>query len=328
MEANDSTGERETGFGGLCTTCSAAPTCRLPRDPAQPVIECEEFDRMRSAPGIDEILERHRETKGGLISILQDVQGRYGYLPGPALRAVSERTGRSLVDVYGVASFYRAFSLKPRGKHLVCVCTGTACHVRGAPMLAEEFERQLRIGRGETTADREFTLETVACLGACALGPIVVTDGEYHAQAGTAQVRKILRRVRDGRDARELRADPRIFPVDLSCPHCNHRLMDAAHPIDGHPSVRVTASCGGKHGWLRLSSLYGSYAIESEHEIPLEAVVDFFCPHCHAELRGASRCPDCGARTVRMIVRGGGTVQICSRRGCKAHMLDFGGVDL
>ena len=328
MDTNDRVEEAGTNYGGLCIRCSAAATCNLPRDPARPVLECEEFDGIQSVAGIDQILARHRGARGDLISILQDVQGRYGYLPPRALQAVAERTGRSLVDVYGVASFYRAFSLKPRGKHLVCVCTGTACHVRGAPMIAEEFERQLGVRVGENTTDREFTLETVNCLGACALGPIVVTDGQYHAKVGTAGVKKILQRARGGRDLEDLKGDARIFPIDVSCPRCNHRLMDAAVPIDGYPCIRVTVAFGGQHGRLRLSSLYGSYNIECEHEIPLNAIVDFFCPHCHAELRGASPCADCGAPTVPMIVRGGGVVQICSRRGCKAHMLDFDGIVL
>ena len=230
------------------------------------------------------------------------------------------------MDVYGVASFYRAFSLKPRGKHLLCVCTGTACHVRGAPMIAEEFERQLGVRVGENTADGEFTLETVNCLGACALGPIVVADGQYHAKVATAGVKKILKGARGDGDLDGLRRTTHGSSIDVSCPRCNHRLMDVGHPIDGYPSVRITVAVGGQHGWLRLSSLYGSYAVESEHEIPMRAVADFFCPHCHGELRVASPCMDCGAPTVPMIVRAGGVVQICSRRGCKAHMLDFDGI--
>ncbi len=101
--------------------------------------------------------------------------------------------------------------------------------------------------------------------------------------------------------------------------------MDPEHSIEGHPSVRVTISFGRKHGWLRLSSLYGSYTIESEHEIPADTVAHFFCPHCHAELAGATDCPACAAPMVPLIVRGGGMVQICSRRGCRSHMLDVTG---
>jgi NADH-quinone oxidoreductase subunit E len=103
-----------------------------------------------------------------------------------------------MVDIYGVARFYRSFSLKPRGKHLICACLGTACHVRGAPSVVEEFERQLNIKAGQTTADKEFTLETVNCLGACALGPIVVVDNHYFSNVDMAKVKHILEKVRVG----------------------------------------------------------------------------------------------------------------------------------
>jgi hypothetical protein len=101
--------------------------------------------------------------------------------------------------------------------------------------------------------------------------------------------------------------------------------MDSEHLIDGYPSVRVTQSFGHTHGWLRLSSLYGSYNVESEYEIPKDTVVNFFCSYCHAELRAATVCPECQAPMVPMIIHGGGIVLICSRRGCKGHMLDLGG---
>lgn len=271
------------------------------------------------------IIDKHRGRGDGLISVLEEIQSKYSYLPTDALKLVAERTGRSPVDVYGVATFYKSFSLKPRGKHLCSVCLGTACHVRGGQVIAQEFERQLEVKAGETTPDNEFTLETVACLGACALGPIVVVDGHYFSKVNTAKVRSILKRARRGLDKVEIKSDRRIFPVSVSCPRCNHSLMDPNHPIDEVPSVRVTAAFDGQHGWLRLSSLYGSPALESEHDIPVDTVVDFFCPHCHAELRGASNCPECGAPMVAMIVRAGGIVQVCARRGCKGHMLDLNG---
>ncbi len=272
-----------------------------------------------------DIIDSHHKKGDGLIAILEDIQNKYSYLPSDALRLVAERTNRPLVDVYGVATFYKSFSLKPRGKHVCSVCLGTACHVRGAPLVAEEFARQLKIRPGETTADNEFTLETVACLGACALGPIVVVDGHYHSNVNTAKVKSILKRAREGA-AGEGMTDQRAFPVTVACSRCNHSLMDPTHPIDGQPSVRVTVSFGGRHGWLRLSALYGSYALESEYEIPEDTIVDFFCPHCHAELTSSSRCPECGAPMVSMLVRGGGVVQICARRACPGHMLDLNGV--
>ncbi len=144
------------------------------------------------------ILAGHDGAHGALIAVLEEVQSEYGYLPEEALRAVAGQTGRSLVDIYAVATFYRSFSLNPRGRHVIYVCLGTACHVRGAPMVVEEFERRLGIKAGETTHDGEFTLDTVNCLGACALGPIVVVDGRYFSNVDTAEVKGILKDVRAG----------------------------------------------------------------------------------------------------------------------------------
>lgn len=274
---------------------------------------------------ISAIIEKSQSGGGGLIAILEEIQAKYSYLPEDVLRTVADQTGRSLVDIYAVATFYRAFSLKPRGKHLVSVCLGTACHVRGGPTIAEEVQRKLGIKSGETTEDKEFTLETVNCLGACALGPVVVVDGHYFPKVTTSKVGNILERARVGLDRVEIETDQRIFPVEVSCARCNHSLMDSRKMLDGHPSVRVTVSFGSKHGWLALSCLYGSHNVASEHPIPEDIIVHMFCPHCHAELIGGATCGECGAPMVPMVVRGGGVVQICSRRGCKGHILDLGG---
>jgi len=266
--------------------------------------------------------------KGKLISTLEEIQSKYGYLPEQELRAVAAETEHSLVDIYGVATFYRAFSLKPRGKHLVSVCLGTACHVRGGPAIAKEIGQQLGIEGGETTPDNEFTLETVNCLGACALGPVVVVDGHYFSNVKTSEVKGILAKATEGFDKLEIDTDQRVFPLEVSCARCNHSLMDARHTIDRHPIIRVTVSFGNKHGRFSLSSVYGSDKVDSEHVIPPDTVVQMFCPHCHAELTGGAPCGDCGAPMVPMIVRGGGVVQICSRSGCKGHMLDLGGATI
>jgi NADH-quinone oxidoreductase subunit E len=272
---------------------------------------------------IEEICDKHIGDRGGLISILEGIQAKYGYLPASALRTLAEKTGRSLVDIYGVATFYRSFSFKRRGEHLVSACLGTACHVRGAPTVVEELERQLGIKAGETTPDKKFSLETVNCLGACALGPVVVVDGHYFSNVNTRKVTDILKRARAGLDKIEIAGDQRIFPIEVSCSRCNRSLMNPDHLIDGYPSIRVTIAFNQQHGWLALSSLYGSYNVASEYEIPDDIVVNFFCPHCHVELIGASKCAECGAPMVPMIVRGGGVVQICSRHRCKGHMLDL-----
>ena len=258
-----------------------------------------------------------------LIPILEDIQAKYRYLPREALQIVSKAKKISMVDIYSVATFYKAFSLKPRGKHLISVCVGTACHVRGAPTIVKEFVNQLDIQPGDTTTDKEFTLDTVNCLGACALGPVVVVDGRYFSAVRRPKVKQIIERTLKGFDETEIKQDYRIFPVEVSCPRCNHSLMDPTYEIDGYPSIRVTISFGNMHGWLRLSSMYGSYNVFSEYEIPEETVVHFFCHHCHAELIGATSCTECNAPMVPMIVRGGGVVQICSRSGCKSHMLDL-----
>lgn len=274
---------------------------------------------------VQTILDKYKGNRGGLIAILEEIQARYGYLPETALRLVSERTGRSLVAVYGVATFYKSFSLEPRGRHLCSVCSGTACHVRGAPAVAEEFVKQLGVDAGHTTEDREFTLETVACLGACALGPIVVIDGHYFSNVDTRAVGSVLESAKAGLDRTESENDERIFPLTVSCSRCNHSLMDPTQQIDGKPGIRVTVSFEGTHGPLWLSSLYGSYEIKAGAEIPENTVLDVFCPHCHAELRSASLCPVCDAPMVSMIVREGGIIQVCSRRGCRGHMLDLEG---
>jgi len=269
------------------------------------------------------ILEKHSEDRGGLIAILEEIQAEYGYLPEESLRIVSDKTGRPLVDVYSVATFYHSFSLKPRGKHFICACLGTACHVRGAPWVVEEFERQLGIKAGQTTADKEFTLETVNCLGACALGPVVVIDGHYFSKVRKSRVSQLLEDALKGFDKIQIGKDKRIFPIDVSCPHCNHSLKDEAFNIDGYPSIRVTISSNHKQGWLRLSCLYGSYNFVSEFDVPAGTVVSFLCPHCGVELPSTSGCSVCAAPMVPMLVDGGGIVLICSRRGCKNHMLDL-----
>jgi len=275
------------------------------------------------AKDIVDIVNKHGEERAALISILGEIQARYRYLPEDALRIVADKTGCPLVDVYGAATFYRSFSLKPKGKHLICACLGTACHVRGAPRVAEEFQHRLGIRPGETTPDKEFTLETVNCLGACALGPVVVIDGHYFSKVRKSGVKQLIDDAMEGFDKVDVAQDMRIFPIEVGCPHCNQSLMDEGFPIDGHPSICIVVSFDHKRGWLRLSSLYGSYNIAAEHDIPTGTAANFFCPRCNSELIGSWKCPACDAPMVSMTVRGGGTVQICSRRGCKSHLLDI-----
>ncbi len=134
-----------------------------------------------------------------LISLLSEIQERYHYLPHQALVLLSETLDIPLSQIYSVATFYHAFSLKPRGAHLVRVCMGTACHVRGGPQILDRLERKLNIHAGETTRDRGVTLETVNCLGACALGPITVVDDKYHGQMDIAKADRLLKNLARGK---------------------------------------------------------------------------------------------------------------------------------
>jgi NADH-quinone oxidoreductase subunit E len=134
------------------------------------------------------IINKYNGDRGQLVSILQDIQAEYYYLPKESLIQVSEAMVIPASQVYNVATFFRAFSLEPRGKHLINVCLGTACHVRGAARVLEKIELSLGIKRGETTKDRKFTLETVNCMGCCAVGPAVKIDGEYFGQMSTDKV--------------------------------------------------------------------------------------------------------------------------------------------
>ena len=141
---------------------------------------------------VDTILDDYQERRGLLVPILQDIQATYNYLPREALERVAERRGIPLSQVYSVANFYTAFSLVPRGKNIISVCMGTACHVRGAPQVLEELERQLKITAGHTSPDMMWTLLTVNCLGACALGPHVVVNETYHGHMTRATVTDVL----------------------------------------------------------------------------------------------------------------------------------------
>lgn len=133
-----------------------------------------EFDRL------DEILQKYQGLKGSLIPVLQAVQNAYGYLPKDVMENMAEKMDIPISQIYGVATFYSQFHLKPRGKNIIRVCQGTACHVRGAKAILQELEDELKIKAGGTTPDLLFTLETVACIGACGLAPVLmINDNTY-----------------------------------------------------------------------------------------------------------------------------------------------------
>lgn len=141
---------------------------------------------------VSSILDKYERNEGMLVSILQDTQAALGYLAREALVEVSTGLDIPLSRVYSVATFFRAFSLKPRGRHLIDVCLGTACHVRGAVGILNSIERETGIKSGETSEDMRFSLETVNCVGACALGPIVIIDGKYEGEMKIDKVKPLL----------------------------------------------------------------------------------------------------------------------------------------
>ena len=146
---------------------------------------------------LDSILEGRRSQPHQLIEVLQDVQECYGYIPEEAMKVIAEALGVPLMEVYQVASFYKAFSLTPRGKNMVTICMGTACHVRGAKLLSNQVRGQLGISARGTTEDGQFTIEHVNCLGACALGPVVVHNGTYHHHTTPGKLRALIDSVRE-----------------------------------------------------------------------------------------------------------------------------------
>jgi len=145
---------------------------------------------------LEQILEGRCSQPNQLIEVLQDVQKNYGYVSQEAMRTVSQGLGVPLIEVYRVASFYKAFRLKPSGKYVLTFCTGTACHVRSATLLLDQATSHLRVQAGEVTPDGLFSIEHVNCLGACALGPIVTENGSYHHHMTPAKLRKLIETLR------------------------------------------------------------------------------------------------------------------------------------
>lgn len=147
---------------------------------------------------VDEIVSRYKRQITESVGILQDIQNRYNYLSKEALVHIARRLNVPLSQVYSLATFYKAFSLRPRGKHLISLCMGTACHVRGVARIADEIQRKLDVKVGETTEDNKFTFEVVNCLGCCAIGPVMVIDGKYYEHMTLRKIDPILRKYETG----------------------------------------------------------------------------------------------------------------------------------
>ena len=142
------------------------------------------------------ILERHGNSDANLLGILQDIQEEENWLPRDTLESVAEKLNLPFTRIYRLATFFKSLSLEPRGKHICTVCIGTTCHVRGAPRLVDKVELDMDVKAGETTEDMLFTMETVGCVGACALGPLVVLDKKYHGNLTVEGLGRLLKRIK------------------------------------------------------------------------------------------------------------------------------------
>jgi NADH-quinone oxidoreductase subunit E len=147
-----------------------------------------------NAVKVEALIDSYADKKEQLISLLQDVQAEFNYIPQDVIIKISQKLNIPLSQVFSVATFFQAFSLKPRGRHTVTVCLGTACHVKGGQRLVDKMQRDYGLKSGETTKDERFTLETANCLGCCALGPVVVIDGKYESQVNPEKLEKILKK--------------------------------------------------------------------------------------------------------------------------------------
>ncbi len=142
---------------------------------------------------VETLIDNYTDRKDQLIALLHDVQAEFNYLPRDVLLKISQKLDIPMTDIFSVATFYKVFSLEPRGRHMLTVCTGTACHVRGGQRLVGKMERDFKVRPGETTEDLRFSFNTANCLGCCALGPVAVIDGKYESQVNPDKLGHILK---------------------------------------------------------------------------------------------------------------------------------------
>jgi len=144
---------------------------------------------------VGKIITKHQGKRTALISILHEIQDRYNHLPQKALKEVASKLKMDLNDIYGVATFYKSFSLVPKGRHSITICLGTACHVRGGPRILGELKKELNIEPGQTTKDKQFSLNVVNCLGVCAIGPVMFVDGKFYGEMNSLKARRVIEKI-------------------------------------------------------------------------------------------------------------------------------------
>jgi NADH:ubiquinone oxidoreductase subunit E len=214
MNQNSTTAE-STGHGGAACACGGQAT------------DAELTARL------DEVLAEYKGRPGALIPVLQIAQGIFGYLPEPVLKRIALSTGKSYSEVAGVVGFYSFFSTVPRGKHLVRVCLGTACYVRGGKQVLETCRQELGIDVGGTTSDRQFTLEVARCFGACGLAPTIMIDEDVHQRVKPQKLRAIFSEYRNGSTGGEpakARTTPKKKPGAKSKPKALPKKSQKAKP--------------------------------------------------------------------------------------------------
>jgi NADH:ubiquinone oxidoreductase subunit E len=184
--------EKCTGCGECVTNCLVKNIVYLDQ-PTPAEIEIEDDERLK----VDDILSRYNGSRETVIPILQDITEEFNWLPPNVLMRVSQVKQIPIEHILRIATFYKAFSLKPRGKHIITVCTGTACHVKGAQRILDRLERELGVETGETTSDMQFTLEAVRCLGCCGLAPVVTVGDDLYGQVNPAKAAALIDKYRD-----------------------------------------------------------------------------------------------------------------------------------
>lgn len=155
---------------------------------------------------IAEIICKHQDPDGRVFAILEDIQKKYNYIPKDVLKEVAKELNLPLTQLYGVVTFYAGFSLVPKGEHVISICHGTVCHVKGSRILAEALEQELQIKEGETTPDGKFTLQPVRCLGCCSLAPVVAIDDKVYGNLNREKLLELIRLYREGKEVEKLAA--------------------------------------------------------------------------------------------------------------------------
>ncbi len=180
-----------TGCGACTENCPVKKMIYPLEEEPLPILKEKDIQKIRA------IIKEHREEMGKLMPVLQHINKEYNYLPPDLLRHISKELDIPLVAIYQIATFYNAFHLEPRGKHIVTVCVGTACHVKGAPGLVEALQQELNINVGETTEDMSFTLETARCFGCCGLAPVITVNENVYGKLKREEIPKIIKHYKD-----------------------------------------------------------------------------------------------------------------------------------